>query len=66
MKRFRAQGTRPKVKEKKDLDLKHILKYLLAFKSPFEKGGNRGICFDTPCRNPPCPPLQKGGNTIYG
>jgi hypothetical protein len=36
--------------------LKLILKYFLAFNSPFEKGGNRGNCFEPPRRNPPCPP----------
>jgi hypothetical protein len=28
-------------------------------------GGNRGICFQIPLRNPPCPPFPKGGNIIY-
>src|SRR3990172_9362904 len=38
----------------------------MAAKSPFEKGGNREICFGTPWENPPSPPFTKGGNTIYG
>jgi len=33
----------------------------MAVKSPFEKGGNRGICFGTPWENPPSPPFTKGG-----
>jgi hypothetical protein len=32
-----------------------------ASKSPFEKGGFRGI-FSTLDKNPPCPPFAKGGN----
>jgi hypothetical protein len=33
----------------------------VGFKSPFEKGGNRGICFEMPWGNPPSPPFPKGG-----
>jgi GxxExxY protein len=29
-------------------------------KSPFEKGGHRGICFRSLSKNPPNPPLQRG------
>jgi hypothetical protein len=34
-------------------------------KSPFEKGGHRGICFVPLCENLPTPPYN-GGNIIYG
>src|SRR3989304_4635588 len=33
----------------------------MAFESPFEKGGTRGICLGTPWENPPSPPFRKGG-----
>jgi len=42
-----------------ELELMH--KYTFAFKSPFEKGGQRGICFATAWENPPSPPFTKGG-----
>jgi hypothetical protein len=46
---------------------KYVLKTRLKvgngdFKSPFFKGGFRGII--KPLFNPPCPPLGKGGNSF--
>src|SRR3990170_5592122 len=35
----------------------------MAFESPFEKGGTRGICLGTPWENPPSPPFRKGGES---
>jgi hypothetical protein len=49
----------------KRIDQELILKKAAALKSPFEKGGHRGICFRSLWKNPPYPPLQRG-DIIYG